>query len=208
MQPKRTIYIRIRDLRRERDLTQEELAEALGVSRQSINAMEAGRCLPSLPVALQIASFFAIPLNQLIEMADEMSRLQEAQVGAQLMPWNPVQDMRELLEETSSSHPPHINIRLENDKIIAEAVLPGFAKKDISIEVGADFLTISGESTTSDNGTLVRQEFVQHSFSRTISLPTEVQSESAVAEMENGILRITLEKLEQPKPKTTRLEIN
>ncbi len=52
------IHIRIRDLRRDKALTQEELAVALGISRQSVNAMEAGRCLPSLPVAMELASFF------------------------------------------------------------------------------------------------------------------------------------------------------
>ena len=64
MSEKQIVHIRIRDLRRERSLTQEELAEALGVSRQSINAMEAGRCLPSLPIAMQLSSFFSVPLQQ------------------------------------------------------------------------------------------------------------------------------------------------
>jgi putative transcriptional regulator len=48
----------LRDLREERDWTQADLALQLGVSRQTINALEAGRYDPSLPLAFKIARLF------------------------------------------------------------------------------------------------------------------------------------------------------
>lgn len=49
---------RLRVLRAERDWSQAELAARLGVSRQTINAIETGRCDPSLPLAFRVAKLF------------------------------------------------------------------------------------------------------------------------------------------------------
>lgn len=48
----------IRELRTRRHLTQEELAQELGLSRQSIYSIETGRCLPSLDIAMDLVKFF------------------------------------------------------------------------------------------------------------------------------------------------------
>ncbi|MQY13084.1 hypothetical protein SRB5_32240 [Streptomyces sp. RB5] len=48
----------VRDLRRARGLSQEQLGRELGVSRQTINAIEQGRYAPSLPLAIHLARFF------------------------------------------------------------------------------------------------------------------------------------------------------
>jgi putative transcriptional regulator len=48
----------VRRLRAARDLSQAALAQAMGVSRQTINAIETGRYLPSLPLAIGLARFF------------------------------------------------------------------------------------------------------------------------------------------------------
>ena len=54
---------RIRVLRAEREITQETLAAALGVTRQTIIAIEKGKYDPSLPLALRIARFFQAPVE-------------------------------------------------------------------------------------------------------------------------------------------------
>lgn len=61
----------VRALRKERGLTQEELADAIGVSRQTIISIERGRYVPSLPLALKIAGFFRCS-------TDEMFKLEES----------------------------------------------------------------------------------------------------------------------------------
>ena len=55
----------IRQLRESRGLSQGRLAEELHVSRQTINAIETGRYLPSLPLAFVIARFFRRPIEEI-----------------------------------------------------------------------------------------------------------------------------------------------
>ncbi len=57
----------VRALRGERDLSQAELGKALGVSRQTINAIETERYTPSLPLALQLARFFEKPVEGIFD---------------------------------------------------------------------------------------------------------------------------------------------
>lgn len=58
---------RLRDLRGERGWSQQHLAEALGVSRQSVNAIETGRYDPSLPLAFRIAELFGLAIEQVFD---------------------------------------------------------------------------------------------------------------------------------------------
>jgi len=61
---------RIRILRAERGWSQAELAARLGVSRQTVNAIEGGRYDPSLPLAFQIASTFGTTIEQIFDPDD------------------------------------------------------------------------------------------------------------------------------------------
>lgn len=54
---------RLKVLRAERGWSQQDLAERLEVSRQSVNAIETGRYDPSLPLAFRIADIFALPIE-------------------------------------------------------------------------------------------------------------------------------------------------
>ncbi|TPW01260.1 helix-turn-helix transcriptional regulator [Brevundimonas sp. UBA7664] len=54
---------RLKVLRAERDWSQADLAQALGVSRQTVNALETGRYDPSLPLAFKIARVFGQPIE-------------------------------------------------------------------------------------------------------------------------------------------------
>jgi putative transcriptional regulator len=54
---------RLKVLRAERNWNQQDLADALGVSRQSVNAIETGKYDPSLPLAFRIADLFALPIE-------------------------------------------------------------------------------------------------------------------------------------------------
>lgn len=56
---------RLKVLRAERDWSQGDLAEALDVSRQSVNAIETGRYDPSLPLAFKIAELFGLTIEQI-----------------------------------------------------------------------------------------------------------------------------------------------
>lgn len=54
----------VKGLRNGRGLSQAELAAAVGVSRQTVNAIETGRYLPSLPLAIALARFFELSVEE------------------------------------------------------------------------------------------------------------------------------------------------
>ena len=54
-----------------KDLTQEELANLIGVSRQTINSIENNRYVPSTVLALKLSKVFGISVNELFELEDE-----------------------------------------------------------------------------------------------------------------------------------------
>ena len=61
---------RLRVLRAERDWTQADLAEKLGVSRQTVNALETEKYDPSLPLAFRIARLFRIKIEDVFSDRD------------------------------------------------------------------------------------------------------------------------------------------
>ena len=62
---------RVKELRKSKGLTQEQLAEIIEVSRQTINAIEKEKFDPSLPTAFKMAKLFELPVEQLFWM-DEL----------------------------------------------------------------------------------------------------------------------------------------
>ena len=66
-----SILNRVKELRSARGWTQEQLAEAVGVSRQSINSIERDRYVPSLQLALTFAKVFACSTDQIFTLEGE-----------------------------------------------------------------------------------------------------------------------------------------
>lgn len=58
---------RVRELRNERGWSQAQLGDELGVSRQTVNAIETGKYDPSLPLAFAIARLFTLAIEQIFE---------------------------------------------------------------------------------------------------------------------------------------------
>ena len=65
---------RVRELRSERDWSQGALAEQLGVSRQTVNAIETGKYDPSLPLAFKIAALFDLAIEDVFEPDEKPKR--------------------------------------------------------------------------------------------------------------------------------------
>ena len=59
---------RIRELRLQKGWTQQQLADAVGVSRQSINSIERDRYVPSLPLALTFSRVFGVPTDAIFKL--------------------------------------------------------------------------------------------------------------------------------------------
>jgi putative transcriptional regulator len=60
----------VKEQRLRRGFSQEQLANRVGVSRQSINSIERGRYIPSLPLALRIAQLFGCSIEELFELEE------------------------------------------------------------------------------------------------------------------------------------------
>ena len=64
------INTKIPELRRERKLSQEELAKAVGTTRQTITSIEVGRYTASLPLAYKIAHYFGLSIEEVFDFSD------------------------------------------------------------------------------------------------------------------------------------------
>ena len=62
---------KIRVARAEVRMTQQQLADAAGVSRQTINAIESGKFVPSTVLALKLAKIFSKPIEEIFQLEDE-----------------------------------------------------------------------------------------------------------------------------------------
>ena len=100
---------------------------------------------------------------------------------------------------------PAVDLYQTDNEVVVKASLPGLKADDVQISVTGDVLTIKGEYKEKED----KKEKAYHlreqrygAFERTLSLPTEVKSDQATADFENGILTITLPKAEAVKPKT------
>ena len=98
-----------------------------------------------------------------------------------------------------------IDMYQTDEDLVVKATLPGMKAEDVQISITGDMLTIKGEykekSETKEKAYHLREQRYG-SFERTLGLPTEVVSDKAKAEFEDGILTITLPKAEEVKPRT------
>ncbi|MGD0612583.1 MAG: Hsp20/alpha crystallin family protein [Anaerolineales bacterium] len=106
---------------------------------------------------------------------------------------------------TPDMQAPSIDMFQTEDNLVVRAALPGVKAEDMQISVTGDLLTIKAEMKEKTN---IKEEAYHireqryGSFERTLSLPSEVLADKAKAEFENGILTITLPKVEETRPKT------
>lgn len=62
---------RVRELRKQKGLTQDELAKALHVSRQTVNAIENNKYNPTLELAIRLARYLGLPVEQIFMLDEE-----------------------------------------------------------------------------------------------------------------------------------------
>jgi HSP20 family protein len=99
---------------------------------------------------------------------------------------------------------PLVNIKDTNDSYLIEMAAPGFNKENFSVKVEDNILTISAtqnEEKQTEGEKYTRKEFHYQTFSRSFTLPKKTDSAKIAATYENGILKVTLPKPEEEKPK-------
>ena len=96
-----------------------------------------------------------------------------------------------------------------DDDVIVKASIPGVKADDINISITGDTLTIRGEVKSEEevkDANYHLHEIKRGSFARSVLLPSQVVSDKAKAEFEDGILTLTLPKAEEVKPKTITIK--
>ncbi len=105
---------------------------------------------------------------------------------------------------------PSVNIKESDSAYTLELAAPGLAKEDFKIRVEENQLTISGEKKQEQNEKnekYSRKEFSFTSFTRSFTLPENVNMEAIQANYNHGIMIVTLPKTEPAKPKTKEINI-
>jgi len=130
-------------------------------------------------------------------------------------PWQELENMNRQLSHLLDDSPfgatgetgqwaPKVDIRETDDALLVQAELPGIDKKDVHLEVKDGVLTLSGERRYEKD---VKEENVHRveraygSFSRSFSLPSNVDANKVNAGMKDGVLEVRLPKRESAKPK-------
>jgi HSP20 family protein len=106
---------------------------------------------------------------------------------------------------------PSIEMFEKNDHFEIKVELPDVKQEDIDLSLSEDTLTIKGErrpeSSVKDED-YYRSEIVYGSFYRSIGLPSGVDTKNVEAVYEDGILRITLQRAPETKPKKVNIRVN
>lgn len=111
----------------------------------------------------------------------------------------------------SASFIPAVDVYQDQDNVIVEAPLAGIDPEKVDISIENDVLTIKGEqekSTEVEDKNYYRKEVRCGSFYRSIPLPTRVIGEEADANYDKGVLKITIPKAPEAKPKTIKIKAN
>ena len=106
---------------------------------------------------------------------------------------------------------PKVNVYEYDDKVGIVAEIPGLDKKHLNVEVEDGVLTISGDkhSTFEDEGAKVlRRELKQSSFKRSFELGEQLDGDNINASFKDGVLSVSIPKIEPEKPKKTFVKIS
>jgi HSP20 family protein len=104
---------------------------------------------------------------------------------------------------------PSVDVVDRENEVVVKAEVPGVDKKDLDISVGEDSVTIKGETRheeKEEKGNYYRREISSGSFSRTVALPATVDGSKAKANFSDGMLELTIPKVEKAKRHSIKVD--
>lgn len=128
-----------------------------------------------------------------------------------------INQMFERLVPTDNGEPgslvfmPSAEMEETNDAVLLKLEIPGLEAKDLDISVTEDAVSISGErksETKTEEKGMFRSELRYGKFQRQIPLPAHIQTDKAQAEYKNGMLTLTLPKVEGEQKKIVKVNVN
>ncbi|MGQ9608670.1 MAG: Hsp20/alpha crystallin family protein [bacterium] len=143
------------------------------------------------------------PGRELATIRDEMNRLFD-----EFFSGFPFPERRRGLMEGEWA--PTVDVAETDENIVVTAELPGVKQNDVEITVVDDVLTLKGEKKEEKEikkENYHRIERSYGSFQRSITLPTGVQADKAKATYKDGVLTVTIPKVEEAKPKSIKINV-
>jgi HSP20 family protein len=143
------------------------------------------------------------PFGELTTLQDRINQLFGQPLGTL---WHPGGIDQSL---TASTFVPAVDIYEDEHNIVLTAEVPGVEEKDLDISLENAVLTISGERKMENEekeNNFHRIERSYGRFTRSFTLPPTVDENNVKAEFNNGVLKITLAKREEAKPKQIKIE--
>jgi HSP20 family protein len=104
---------------------------------------------------------------------------------------------------------PKVDIIDRDNEVFIKAELPGIDKKDVEVSVTDHTITIKGSSRKEEKeekGDYYRSEITQGAFSRSLPLPAEVNIDKSQAKFKDGVLELTLPKIESTKRRSIKID--
>ena len=119
------------------------------------------------------------------------------------MRWPSFTGFRTLEEEL-----PRVDVIDEETEVRVKAEVPGMSKDNLEVTLADEYITIKGETREEkkEEGEFYRSEIRRESFARTVHLPAKVDGEQAKASFKDGILEVTMPKVEQPEKAKVEIE--
>ena len=139
------------------------------------------------------------PFRDFERMRSEMDRL-----------WNSFFERGTLRGEEGGEWLPSLDVAETKNEIVVKAEVPGLDLKDIDISLSEGLLTIKGEKKQEREEKEENYHLVERSygtFTRSIRIPNEVQSDKINASYKNGVLKIVLPKSEEAKKKEVKIKV-
>ena len=139
------------------------------------------------------------PFREFSTLQDRMNRLFQSSFTG---------DREEAL--TTSKFAPPVDVYEDEHNVVLKIEVPGIDEKDIDVQVENNTLTVHGErkfekEEKEENYRRIEQQY--GSFTRAFTLPTTVDAEKVSATYDKGILKITLAKKAEAKPKQIKIDV-
>ncbi|MFQ4141970.1 Hsp20/alpha crystallin family protein [Chlorogloeopsis sp. ULAP02] len=112
--------------------------------------------------------------------------------------------------DTSTTWTPAVELIDAGDSLILQIQLPGIAAKNLDVQVTRDTVAIAGERQRqhhSENANYLHSEFRYGKFQRVVNLPVAVQNDNVQADFHDGILTLSLPKVEEVRNRVVKINL-
>lgn len=139
-----------------------------------------------------------------------LDRLEPFELMRDMFRWDPFRDLERTFRGVvgGEGFTPSFDVKETSDAYVIRADLPGMSEDDVDVSLSGNLLTISGERTQEErkeDETWYTLERRHGSFTRSFTLPEDVDAEHCEASFENGVLTVRLGKHEEDRPKRIKL---